>query len=126
MKDQEELFWSTNHRPPNYYARTIALRLARYYARETQERPTVGTSGDGGHPSTAYTKALEEVFEELGIKATVRLPAKWAVNQITEDDLKPRMLGGVLGLGTAGPFGGSVSRRGQPPFGNALANALKG
>ena len=65
LKDQEELFWSANHRPPNHYARTIALRLARYYARETQERPTVGTSSDGGHPSTAYTKALEEVLNML-------------------------------------------------------------
>ncbi|MFT5067671.1 MAG: hypothetical protein ACI9TA_003303, partial [Reinekea sp.] len=31
LQDQEEEFWSLGHRAPNYYARTISLRLARIY-----------------------------------------------------------------------------------------------
>jgi len=34
LDEQEEMFWSVAHRPPNYYARSIALRFARFYARQ--------------------------------------------------------------------------------------------
>jgi hypothetical protein len=112
LEDQENSFWSASHRPPNHYARTIALRLARLYAREKQERPTYGTSRDGGHPSTAYTKALEEVFELLEIQASVTPPARWAVSQITEEDLKPTALGTALGLGGFGGFNAALSGKG--------------
>lgn len=103
LDDQEKEFWSDSHRPPNHYARTIALRLARLYARETSEFPTVGVARDGGHPSTAFTKALEEVFDVLGIKTRPRRPAEWAVTQLTEDDLAPFLSG--IGLGSAGRLG---------------------
>ena len=89
LHDQEKEFWSSRSRPPNYYARNIAVRLARLYAREKGGKPTVGASRDGGHPSTTYTRALEEVFKVLGIKAAVRRQAQWAVEQLTDNDLKP-------------------------------------
>ncbi len=89
LEDQEQHFWSVPHRPPNYYAREIALRLARLYARRKGKKPTVGTARDGGHPSTQYGRALEKIFEILGIESSVKSAAAWAVDQITEDDLKP-------------------------------------
>lgn len=100
LRDQELEFWSNNSRPPNHYARTIALRFAREIARETGEKPTVGTSRDGGHPSTDYARALEEIFQLLKIRANVRRAAKWAVGQLTPEDLEPQArnaLGSVFG-----------------------------
>ncbi len=99
LADQEATYWSSPHRAPNHYARTIALRLAKLVARETGQKPTFGTSRDGGHPSTEYGRALEEIFELLGIKAHVRHPAKWAIEQITESDLKPEPVGSLFKLG---------------------------
>jgi len=91
LTDQEVDFWSVKNRPPNYYARTIALRLARLYANEKGKFPSYGTSGDGGHASTDYSRALEEIFEILDIKAKVPQPAKWAVSQLKEEDkIHPR------------------------------------
>lgn len=99
LADQEAEFWSGASRPPNHYARTIALRLARFYARETGAFPTVGVSADGGHPSTSYTSALEATFEVLKIKANVRNAATWAVRQLTDEDTMPgtNALSGLLG-----------------------------
>jgi hypothetical protein len=102
LKEQESAFWSYKHRPPNPYARAIALRVAKLYAAHKREKPTVGTARDGGHPSTAYTRALEEIYSLLEIKAKVRGPAKWAVEQLTDEDFMPPSLVGHLGgLGTA-------------------------
>ena len=118
LEDQEREFWSTNSRPPKYYARTIALRLARLYAREKGARPTVGVSRDGGHPSTEFTRAVERVFEVLEIKAAVRRQAKWAVAQLTDEDLKPaprNMLGSLFS-----PAGFGIS----PTKGNVLADYI--
>lgn len=89
LRDQEKEFWSGSSRPPNHWARTIALRLARYVARKTGSLPTIGVSRDGGHPSTEYGRALEEAFNVLGIGANVRNAGRWAVAQLTEDDLQP-------------------------------------
>lgn len=89
LQEQEERFWNINHRAPDYYAREIALRLARLYAREVGEFPTLGTSPVDGSPSTAFTRALQQVFQVLGIKSQPRSPAEWAVGQLTEEDLKP-------------------------------------
>lgn len=86
---QEATYWNAPNRPANPYARTIALRLAQLYAQNTGRRPTFGVARDGGHPSTAYGRALEEIYELLEIKANVRSPAKWAIAQITDEDLKP-------------------------------------
>ncbi len=100
LQDQELEFWSNKSRPPNHYARTIALRFAREIARETGEKPTVGTSRDGGHPSTDYARALEEIFQLLKIRANVRRAANWAVEQLTPEDLEPQFrnaLGSVFG-----------------------------
>ena len=101
LKDQEERYWNVSHRPPNYYARTIALRFARHYARLKCFKPTFGTSRDGGHPSTDFGRALEKVFEILEIKASVRNAATWAIDQLTEEDWSPpknALAGGLFGL----------------------------
>ncbi|MGJ8615534.1 MAG: hypothetical protein ACSHWS_01765 [Sulfitobacter sp.] len=100
LHDQELQFWSVPYRAPNYYARTIAVRLARVYAAEKRKVPTFGTSRDGGHPSTEYGRALEDIFQILGIKARVSNAAKWALGQLTEDDVNPPptgLMGGLLG-----------------------------
>lgn len=101
LADQERDFWSGSSRPPNHYARTIALRLARVVANETGEFPTLGVSREGSHPSTEYGRALEEIFELLEIKANFRRAGKWAIEQLTENDLhKPvAALGGFSNLG---------------------------
>ena len=102
LKDQEAVYWSSKSRPPNHYARTIALRFAKLIARGTGQKPTYGTSRDGGHPSTEFGRALEEIFSLLGISANVAHPARWAIKQLTEDDMEPApqnalMMGGLLG-----------------------------
>ena len=103
LEEQEALFWNVKSRPPNYYARTIALRFAKFYARQKSEKPTFGISRDGPHPSTEYGRILEEVFRILGIEGAVRGPAKWAISQITDDDLKPPfdVMGTILGKGAS-------------------------
>lgn len=92
LMDQEKEFWSSGSRPPNHYARTISLRLARYIANHTQKKPTIGTSPDGGHPSTDFGRALEEVFELLEIKANVGNAGRWAISQLTDEDVKQRVI----------------------------------
>ncbi len=99
LKDQEAQFWSVPHRPPNYYARTIALRFARLYAKEKRAKPTFGISSEGNHPSTDFGRALEQVFSILSIKANVRKAAEWAIDQLTEEDWNPptnALMGGLL------------------------------
>lgn len=125
LNDQEQEFWSVSHRAPNYHARFVALRLARLYSQTNGEKPTVGVARDGGHPSTEYTRALEQVFEVLDIKAHVRGPAKWAVEQLTDDDLKPPenyRMGGILGA--AGLLGGFAPQS-EPTLGGLLAGKAK-
>lgn len=103
LANQEATFWSLNSRAPDYYARTIALRFAQLVARNTGKKPTLGTSRDGSHPSTEFGRALEEIFAILGIETNFRHPAKWAIGELTEDDLKPPnalRLGGLPGLGS--------------------------
>jgi|GEM_PF-2624173 len=103
LKDQEQKFWSVSHRPPDYHARAIALRLAKLLARETGQRPTYGTSGETGDPSTSYTRALRAFFEILGISTEVRTPATWAIGKISDSDLEfqhTRIIGGLLGYGS--------------------------
>jgi len=90
LREQEKRYWNVRSRPPNYYARTIALRLARLYANDKHELPTLGTSSEGDHPSTDYSRALEQVFELLGIKSKVRNAAQWAIGQLTEADIESR------------------------------------
>ncbi|MFN7222738.1 MAG: hypothetical protein ACK4MS_01805 [Paracoccaceae bacterium] len=95
LRDQEKEFWNVPNRAPDYFARTIALRFARLFARQKGKRPTFGTSRDGGHPSTVFGRALEEVFEVLEIATHIRGSAVWAIEQLTEDDCQgdPYMLG---------------------------------
>lgn len=99
LSDQEAQFWKVSSRPPNYFARTVALRLARFYAKENGKRPTFGMSREGNFPSTDFGRALEEVFRILDIKASVRNAATWATAQLTDDDLlQPRnALAGLMG-----------------------------
>lgn len=98
LLDQEQEFWTVSHRPPKYYARSIALRLARLYAKKTGKKPTFGTAREGSYPSTDYGRALEQIFEILEIKADVKKAAEWALDQLTEDDLNPPPRG-LMGLG---------------------------
>lgn len=100
LGDQEKQFWSVSNRPPNHYARSIALRFARFFAVQTGKRPTFGTSGQGGHPSTDFGRSLEEVFEILGIGSNVKSVAVWAIDQLTDEDLSPRrsLIFGINGL----------------------------
>ncbi|GAB5447415.1 hypothetical protein [Gymnodinialimonas sp.] len=109
LADQERDYWSGHSRPPNHFARAIALRFARHYCKEVGEMPTSGVSGEGGYPSTDFTRALQEVFEILDVRANVRNMADWAITQLSEDDLqKPSLLlGGLLGLPPATSRGDS-------------------
>lgn len=108
LEDQEKQFWNVKSRPPNYFARTIALRFAKFYARQTGRKPTIGTSREGPHPSTDYGRILEEIFRILDIQGTIRGPATWAISQIVDDDLKPAssQLSKILGGGLFGAAGG--------------------
>ncbi|MEQ9241892.1 hypothetical protein [Roseovarius indicus] len=101
LEEQRKLFWNLRHRAPDHYARTIALRLAKVFASQTEQRPTLGTSGETGDPSTSYTKALKEVFQLLNIETGVRSPADWAVNELTEMDMNPHqrdIISALMGL----------------------------
>jgi hypothetical protein len=98
LKDQERQYWNKKHRPPNYYARAIALRLARLYAREKGEKPTFGTARDGGYPNTRFGRALERIFEALEITGGVKHPAKWAISQLTDEDLQTIRPNALLGV----------------------------
>lgn len=107
LDDQEKQFWSVSNRAPNYYARTIASRLARLYAKEKRTRPTFGISREGSHPSTEFGRALEQVFSILGVKASVRNAAEWAIDQLSEEDWNPQLnalaLGSLLGKPNPNP-----------------------
>lgn len=97
LDEQRDRYWNIKHRAPDYYAREIALRLARLFTREVGERPTLGTSAIDGQPSTSYARALAKVFETLEIKTNPRSPAEWAVGQIKESDTEPPVtLGQIL------------------------------
>lgn len=98
LKEQETQYWNVSSRPPNYFARTIALRFARFYARQTGRRPTFGISKEGSFPSTDYGRLLEQIFEILEIKVRVRSQAVWAIEKIVEDDFKPLEVSSVGGL----------------------------
>lgn len=103
LNDQEIQFWSATNRPPNHYARTIALRFARVFAREKRMKPTFGIAREGNHPSTDYGRALEHVFSILKIKAKVRSPAEWAIGQLNEADWNPPVKALMGSLLSAGP-----------------------
>ena len=103
LQDQKKQFWSMEYRAPHHYARSIALRFARFFARQTLKRPTFGTSSLGRHPSTDFGRALEKVFEILEISANLRGTATWALKQLTEPD-------DVL-FGLERPVLGAVRRR---------------
>lgn len=98
LKSQEAVFWSGVGRAPNHYAKTIALRFAKEGARATGRKPIFGTARDGGHPPTDFGRALEEIFKVLDVGADVRNAAKWAISQLTEDDLKPLPVHSLSGL----------------------------
>lgn len=110
LQDQEIEFWSLSHRAPNYYARTIALRFARLYAKELNKRPTFGIARDGNHPSTDFGRALEQIFQVLGIVGSVRNAADWALEQLTEDDFQTRQSSTPSGL-----FAGAGLALDDPP-----------
>ncbi len=98
LKSQEAIFWSSTGRAPIQYARTIALRFAKRVARTTGRKPTFGTARDGGHPSTDFGRALEEIFKVLDVGADVRNAAEWALGQLSEGDLKPLPINALSGL----------------------------
>lgn len=122
LENQEVIFWNSVGRAPNHYARTIALRLAQLIARSTGKKPTFGTARDGGHPSTDFGRALEEIFKVLGIGADVRNAARWAIGQLTDEDLKP-MHGNTLAELLYGDTSGLTFR---PTPGAELLRAMMG
>ena len=89
LSSEETMYWRGKGRPPNLFARTIALRLAKVIARGTGKMPTVGTSSEGNHPSTEFGRAVEEVFQLLNIDADFKRASRWAVEQLTEEDTRP-------------------------------------
>ncbi|KAJ01416.1 hypothetical protein [Sulfitobacter mediterraneus] len=91
LEQHRDKFWNLPHRAPEYYARAIANRLAKLYARKTGQKPTSGASTDTGDASTKFTKALEQIFSLLDIQSGARSPADWAIKNLTEEDLAPRM-----------------------------------
>lgn len=82
---QEEMFRSMSHRPPDHFADIIALRFARLFHQYTGNRPTLGTSSQGGHSSTKFGLVLEEIFRILEIKRDIRLPAERAIAQFDKE-----------------------------------------
>jgi len=101
LEDQKSKFWHLSSRAPDYYARFLALSLARLYCRQVGAFPTYGTSGETGEPSTDYCRALKEVYSVLGHDVSEREHARWAVSQLTEKDIAPReegLLGSAFGL----------------------------
>lgn len=82
---QEEMFRSMSHRPPDHFAHIIALRFARLFHQYTGNRPTLGTTSQGGHPSTKFGLVLEEIFRILEIKRDIRLPAERAIAQFDKE-----------------------------------------
>ena len=98
LKLQEQEFWSGKGRAPDHYARIIALRFAKEVARHTGKKPTFGTSSYGDNPSTEFGRALDEIFDVLGIKTNFRHPAIWAIDQLTDEDLKPPSYNAGSGL----------------------------
>ena len=82
---QQEMFWSMPNRPPDHFARHIALRFARLFHEHTGNTPTLGTSSQGGHPSTKYSLALEEIYKILDIERDLRTPAEWALAQFEKE-----------------------------------------
>ena len=125
LDDQEKEFWTVSNRPPNHYARTIALRVARLYAKERQTKPTFGLSRDGGFPDTDFGRALEKIFQILGISIRPRGPAEWAIAQLTEVDLKPAPTGILGGLFGYADEAGSLSLD-QSPLSAYLEGREKG
>jgi hypothetical protein len=104
LLEQEVTYWSLKNRAPNYYARTIALRFARLYAKHREMKPTFGMAAAGSHPSTDYGQAIEEIFKILAIEEAYRNAAKWAVKQIVEEDWNPKLRSGIFPpLGAAPP-----------------------
>ncbi len=80
---QEIPFWNAPSRPLNHFAQSIY--------RNTGDIPTFGTASDGNHLSTDFGRALEEVFEFLGINSRVRNPAVWALDQMKSGAALPKM-----------------------------------
>lgn len=111
LERQGKDYWSVDHRPPNYHARTIALRLARLFSREMQSFPTMGTSGETGAPSTKYARALKEVFRVLSVGADFRSPGEWAISQLSEGDFKPDSFGESLNILRQLAEGGYLKKR---------------
>ena len=101
LEDQKSKFWNLAYRAPDYYARFLALNLARLYCRQVGALPTYGTSGETGEPSTDFCRALKEVYAVLEHDVNEREHARWAVSQLTERDIETRqegLLGSVFGL----------------------------
>lgn len=96
LENQRALFWTAKSRSPDHYARAIALRFAQWAARHTGKRPTFGTSREGGHPSTQFGRALEEIFVVLEISTKPKLPAIWAIEQITDEDISGGAIGAMV------------------------------
>ncbi|WP_143152710.1 hypothetical protein [Marivita hallyeonensis] len=101
LEDQKSKFWNLSYRAPDYFARFLALNLARLYCQQVGAIPTYGTSGETGEPSTDFCRALKEVYAVLDHEVNEREHARWAVSQLTERDVETRqegLLGSLVGM----------------------------
>lgn len=63
----------------------VARAIAEVYVIHMEERPSYGTNANA--PSTAYSKAVERIFQILGIEANSSEAAKYAVNECTPEKI---------------------------------------
>ncbi len=78
---------------------------------------------DSGEASTCFARGPKRIFEILEIDASIHGPAEWAIEQLSDEDLRPpqnALMGGLLGTGPSDP---SFSGRGTLRMGrvNALS-----
>lgn len=85
LQQQKTKFWTDHGARTNHHARAIAFRLAHLFAFVTKEKPTYGIASDGSGPSTAYTRALEAIFDLLEIESGFISPAKFAVSSLKSE-----------------------------------------
>lgn len=92
LKAMERLWPEGRGKPKNLYAYAIAYRLARIYFRGFGVVPTYGAKSGTKSASTKFTRALEIIFENLGIASNVIAPTKEAIRRIEEEERtsKPR------------------------------------
>jgi hypothetical protein len=71
-------------RRPNWAARSVALVVARYIRDVTGEPPSVWR--EGGRLGGAYGRALDEIFDAVGLGGDTYRAAEWAITELEGRD----------------------------------------